>query len=316
MKFKINNLTKTYGNRTVVEGLNFSIEPGKILGLLGPNGAGKSTTIKMLSGQIKPSKGSIEIDGKEYSHVPNSFRSKIGVMPQELIIWEDLTTKENLYFTATLQGLPRDKAEKQVSYLMNALHLNKETDTIARNLSGGYQRRLNLAISIIHEPTLLFLDEPTPGIDAQSRRFLMDFIQELGSTQNYSIVLTDHYLDEAEKLSDYVVIIDDGSLVAEGTVPELKKKYGDGNILSVDLSSEQMNDLELRDKLMASFKEPFGDAHIRKQSITSLVDNPVEAIQESVKILDNADVRALNITVKEPTLEDIFLIITGKAIRE
>ncbi|MFW5702373.1 MAG: ABC transporter ATP-binding protein [Candidatus Dojkabacteria bacterium] len=330
MYLKATNLTKKYGSKVAVAGIDIEIIPGRILGLLGPNGAGKSTTIKMLSGQTAPSGGEIAVgfgsekggeganekDGKSYSALPPSLRKQIGVMPQELIIWEDMNIKENLEFTASLQGMRASDAKRRRDYLIEALHLERELKTLARNLSGGYKRRLNLAVSIIHEPKLVFLDEPTPGIDAQSRRFLMDFVQDMGSQEDQSIVLTDHYLDEAEKLSDYVVIIDQGKIVTEGTIPEIKHRHGDGNILSIDLASEHAGNSELVEKIKAKAKKKGMELTKSKSSLTTIVKDPVGSIQTAIAVLEESDAEALNISVKEPTLEDIFLLLTGKEIRE
>lgn len=158
MKVIAENLVKTYGNRKVVDGLSFEIRNGQILGLLGPNGAGKSTTIKMLSGQIKPSAGKIYLDGVAMDSVPSTYRSKIGVMPQEVIIWDDLTVRENLEFTTHLFQLDKKLAKKKVNSLIDGLNLGKEINTIANRLSGGFKRRLNLALTLINDPSAVFLD--------------------------------------------------------------------------------------------------------------------------------------------------------------
>lgn len=316
MHIQAKNLKKSFGAKQAVKGISLDVTPGKILGLLGPNGAGKSTTIKMLSGQLAPDEGELIIDDKTYTEVPTKLRGKIGVMPQELIVWDDLNIRENLEFTAKLQGMKSNVAKKQVEYLIEALHLERELKTLARDLSGGYKRRLNLAISIIHKPSLVFLDEPTPGIDAQSRRFLMDFIAELGDSQNYSVVLTDHYLDEAEKLSDYVVIIDAGEVIAEGTVPQLKQQHGSGNLVVIDLDEESGKDREQVKALANKLSEHLESVQTKKQSITALAADPVKAIQASLDALNQFKLKAINVSIKEPSLEDIFLILTGKEIRE
>lgn len=315
MEITTQNLTKKYGSKVAVENINLSVKPGQVLGLLGPNGAGKSTTIKMLSGQIKPSSGTVTIDGQENSYVTSNQRSKIGIMPQEIIIWDDLTIRENIQFAATLQKLSSNEIKKRTEELIKVLKFEKEVNTLAKNLSGGYKRRLNLANSIVHSPSVLFLDEPTPGIDAQSRRFLMDYIQDLARNENYAIVLTDHYLDEAEKLSDYVVIIDQGKVIAEGNIPSLKKNYGDGSILQVDFEDEVSE--QLLEKLRKILEKTFNkDTKKRNQTLSVLVDNPITSMQKAIKVFDDNNVNPLNISVKEPSLEDIFLLLTGKDIRE
>lgn len=227
MHISCEHLSKTFGNKHAVKDISIDIRPGTILALLGPNGAGKSTTIKMLTGQVKPTSGQIIIDGSSHPSLPEDIRWKLGIMPQEIIIWDDLTIQENLEFSASLYKIKKEEAAKQIAYLIEELKLTPELHTLAKNLSGGYKRRLNLAISVIHNPKVVFLDEPSPGIDAQSRHLLSSFIQHLAKEQNCAVVLTDHYLDEAEKLADYVVIVDHGSIVAEGTMQELKEKHSE-----------------------------------------------------------------------------------------
>lgn len=313
MQIKTENLTKKYGSRVVVSDLNLSIKPGQILGLLGPNGAGKSTAIKMLTGQTLPSSGKIIVDGKSYNHIPKEIRNLIGVMPQEVIIWEDLTIEENLKFSATLQNMNSLEIKKQVEFIIEGLSLQKERHTLAKNLSGGYKRRVNLANSIIHNPSVVFLDEPTPGVDPQTRRFLWDFIKNLKTTDR-AVVLTDHYLEEAEKLSDYVVIIDDGQLIAEGTVSDLKHKYGEGSSIEVKFDIDVLeNQIEL---IYKNLQPKYTKVSNLNNSISILDKDGIKVIKEVSAYLDSIDVNALTISLREPTLEDVFLILTGKNIRE
>lgn len=313
MEVKTKGLTKNFGSRTVVADLNIEIKPGQILGLLGPNGAGKSTTIKMLTGQLTPTSGTIILDGEEYSSIPLKLRGSIGVMPQEIIVWENLTIKENLHFTATLQNMPHSLAEKRVADLVTGLKLERELNTLTKNLSGGYRRRVNLAISLIHDPSLIFLDEPSPGVDAQTRRFLWDFIKQLRN-ENHAIVLTDHYLEEAEKLSDYVVIIDEGKVIAEGTVAQLKAEHGDGTVIKIKVEAD-VPEGSIKNALS---KLPFRQEEITNSdhTISIITTEGVKSLQKVTDILAQEKVRIENISLSEPSLEDVFLLLTGKEIRE
>ncbi len=223
------NLSKSFGNKKVVKNISLNILPGQILAFLGPNGAGKTTTIKMLTGSLKPSSGKIFVDEKEYDHLPFFIKQKIGIMPQEIIIWDELNILENLQYSADIYKIPKKEAKIRIQDLIEDLKLEPELKTLAKNLSGGYKRRLNLAISIIHNPEVIFLDEPTPGIDAQSRILLTEYIQKLVKNDNHSIVLTDHYLEEAQKLADYIVIIDNGVIITEGNIKELRSKHTKDN---------------------------------------------------------------------------------------
>lgn len=317
MKLTCSNLTKSFSGREVVKGVDLTITPGKVLGLLGPNGAGKSTTINMLTGQLKPDSGTISIDGQEFSAFPVERRHEIGLMPQEIIIWNDLTIKENLEYSASLFKLSKDLTKARVQELIDGLQLAPEINTLAKNLSGGYKRRLNLAISVIHNPSVVFLDEPSPGIDAQSRLLLTTYIERLAKEEGKAVVLTDHYLDEAEKLSDYVVIVDGGEVVTEGTVQQLKNKYGKGNIIQIHLDPEKCSELlAAPDSMLAMFEKDFETPAIAKETITMLTDNPGKGIQKALKIVENNNLEILTINIKESTLEDIFLLITGKDVRE
>jgi ABC-2 type transport system ATP-binding protein len=307
------HLEKNYGSKVAVKDISLDIIPGKILALLGPNGAGKSTTIKMLTGQVIPSGGIIKIDGKEYPSFPSDFRANLGIMPQEVIVWDDLNIKENLEFCSRLYKMNKSLAKTRIQKLIEDLKLTPEIKTLAKNLSGGYKRRLNLAISIIHDPKVIFLDEPTPGIDAQSRILLTDYIQTLAQTGDYAIVLTDHYLEEAEKLADYVVIIDKGQIVTEGTVSELKAKHGQGNLLQIHLNPKSLED---KQKLLSLFEKDFENPKLSKETINILVTDPSQSLNKALEIVSSNGLDMLNINIKESTLEDIFLLLTGKEVRE
>lgn len=313
MKIRAIDLTKKYGSKTVVNKINFEIRNGQILGLLGPNGAGKSTTIKMLSGQTEPSSGFIEIDGKQYSKVPSEFRTQIGVMPQDVIIWDSLTVKENLEFSGKIYKLSNKELIKRRDFLIDALNLKKELNTVADHLSGGFKRRLNLAITIMNNPGAVFLDEPTPGIDPQNRRFLWEYISNL-KTENRSVILTDHYLDEAEKLADYVVIIDNGNVIAQGTVKELKTKYGSGDLVLIKFMEDtKESDLE---NFLQKLKKSNPESQLFDNTISINTSHPIDTMKYALQEVEKGGLKYEEFQLKEPTLEDIFLILTGKNIRE
>jgi ABC-2 type transport system ATP-binding protein len=310
MKIIAKDLSKKYGDREVVSGVNLEVRPGQILALLGPNGAGKSTTIKMLTGQIAPSKGSIDIDGKEFTEVPKSFRGKIGVMPQEVVVWEAMTTLENIQMAATFQGLSGKNLKKAVDELVKGLNLEPEMKTLARNLSGGYKRRLNLAISIVHDPSVVFLDEPSPGIDPQNRRFLWEYIRTLKESGK-AVVLTDHYLEEAEALADYIVIVDNGKVIAEGTNQDLKERYGSGSIVQLVLDETEKDVKEF----VEWCEEEFEQVAVNELEMSFLSKKGVDSLEKVMKKAKTYDLVVRDITLKQPTLEDIFLLLTGHEIR-
>jgi ABC-2 type transport system ATP-binding protein len=310
MKISAKDIVKKYAEKVAVSEVNLDIVPGKILGLLGPNGAGKSTTIKILSGQIKPTSGSVVVDGVEFEYLPEEFRKRIGIMPQEIIIWDDMTIMENLQMSAALFNLDTETTKKRIDFLVEALKLKPEINTLARNLSGGYRRRVNLAISVIHDPEVIFLDEPTPGIDAQSRLLLNEFIQSLADTGKYSIVLTDHYLEEAETLCDYFVIIDNGKVVTEGTLSQLKTKHGQGKFMEIELDEVTL------DKISSVLLKEFPQGKFVKNTFICLANDLLGTLTKATKLIEEKGITIHNISVKEPSLEDIFLLITGRDLRE
>lgn len=314
MLIEAKNLTKKFGAKVAVDNINISIKPGLVTAILGPNGAGKSTAIKMLTGQTKPTGGQILIDNQSYDQIPSHFRGKIGIMPQETILWDDLNILENLRFSATMQGMKADKIKQQMDFLIEGLNLQKELKTLAKNLSGGFKRRLNLAISIIHDPEVIFLDEPSPGIDPQNRRFLWDFINSLRASGKYSIVLTDHYLEEAEKVSDFVYIIDNGKIIAEGSLDEVKNKHGDE--LSLRMQLPQDVDTLALAKAVESLKKHFVRTQAFDNTISVSADDQVEAIEKSLSILAQYSLKPVNLVLKQSTLEDVFLNLTGREVRD
>ncbi|MEI7580092.1 MAG: ABC transporter ATP-binding protein [bacterium] len=326
MEIIAKNLIKKYGSKIVVDEVSLTIEPGKIIGLLGPNGAGKSTTIKMLTGQIKPDAGSLEINGEAHTYFPEELRVKLGIMPQDVVIWDSLNILENLQMAADLYELKPKFAKGRIEYLIKALKLEPELKTLARDLSGGYKRRLNLAISIIHDPEIIFLDEPTPGIDVQSRHLLMSFVKQLADSGDHAIVLTDHYLDEVEKLCDYIIIIDGGEIIAEGTLKKLKSKYGEGNLMKIDLNPDdslQYQSAKANTGLLDDFKQmtvllqkEFPTGKINAGIFSVLTKDMLGELQRAVALLNKQNYPVHNIALSDPSLEDIFLLLTGKEVRE
>jgi len=313
MHITCQNLSKKYGSKLAVKDISLDIKPGQVLALLGPNGAGKSTTIKMLTGTLKPSSGKITIDNKEFSHLPFEIKSKLGIMPQEIIVWDDLNILENLEYSATIYNLSKAETKSRCQTLIKDLKLEPELKTLARNLSGGYKRRLNLAISIIHNPKVIFLDEPTPGIDAQSRILLTEYIQKLVTTNNQAVVLTDHYFEEAEKLADYVIIIDNGKIITEGSVVELKAKHGNQNLLQIHLNPSSQNNYN---QVLNLFQKTFPKVSLAKDKLNISITEVGQNINKALELIESNNLKVLNLNIKQPSLEDIFLLLTGKDVRE
>lgn len=310
MPITAKNLKKKYGKKYAVNDISLEIPNASTIGLLGPNGSGKTTMIKMLTGQLSPSSGTVEYDGVSIKKLGNNINMKIGIMPQEVVVWDHLTIEENLNFSGKLFNLDKKTLEKRKAMLINKLKLESELKTLARNLSGGYRRRLNLAISIIHNPQVIFLDEPTPGVDPQSRRAMWDFIYEIRETEKHSILLTDHYLDEAEKVCDYIIIIDYGKIIAQGTFNELKKEYAPGKLLKIELKEGVTNTFK---KIM---EKEFKKIVFEKNTLALNSDTPEKDIPKILKILNERNLEFSDISLKDSSLEDIFLLLTGREIRK
>jgi len=228
----IENLIKSYKDVTAVDGLSLEVEKGELFGLLGPNGAGKTTTINVLCGLIEPTKGSVLVGSHDVQKESMKVKELIGVCPQETTVFPYLTGRENLELFGNLHLMPGDKLEKNVEKLLNKLGLSQDATRRVGKYSGGMKRRINLAMALINDPEIAFLDEPTVGMDPQSRRAVWDFIRELKKHEK-TIILTTHYIEEAEELCDRVGIIDHGKLIALGKPEELKKKFKAKNLEEV-----------------------------------------------------------------------------------
>jgi ABC-2 type transport system ATP-binding protein len=230
----IENITKKFEDVTAVDGLSLVVNKGELFGLLGPNGAGKTTTINILCGLLEPSTGSVNVAGYDALKEPSKIKELIGVSPQETAVYPHLTGKENIELFANLHVMPKEKVRKNVDELLLKLSLQDHAKRKAGKYSGGMMRRINLAMALVHDPEIAFLDEPTVGMDPQSRRAVWDFIKEL-KKQNKTVLLTTHYMEEAEELCDRVGIIDNGKLISLGTPQQLKMKFKAKNLEEVFL---------------------------------------------------------------------------------
>ncbi len=306
-------LTKYFGQIKAVDGIDLRVQKGELFGLLGPNGAGKSTTIRMLTTVLRPDAGEIRIDGFDLGKQRASIRKLLGVCPQEIVIAEMLSAEENVMFVAQMHDIPATAAKQAANELLAQLGIAGRKDH-AKNFSGGMKRRLNLAMALVHQPRLVFLDEPTAGLDPQARRLVWDFIRDLkgkGST----IILTTHDMVEADVLSDHIAIIDQGKIIAQGTPGELKEKYGSGNNLEIQFLHQ--DDLTLvNDRLKTlPFVMKVTDAGERRLSIsfTGGLRNFVSLLQQGmIEHIDEVE----NIGLRQNTLEDVFLHLTGRRLRE
>jgi len=231
-EIKINNLTKRFGEVKAVNGLSLEVKSGELFGLLGPNGAGKSTAINILTGLLEPTSGSANLGGYDIQKQSEKVKELIGVCPQEIAVYPYLTGRENVEFFGSLHDMPKDKLKKIVDELLDKMGLKEDADRKIKGYSGGMKRRISLIMALVNEPEIAFLDEPTVGLDPHSRHAVWDFILEIKKKRK-TIILTTHYMEEAEYLCDRVGIIDYGKLIALGTPEELKKKHNAKNLEEV-----------------------------------------------------------------------------------
>src|SRR5512144_780573 len=232
---EVNNLVKQYGDFTAVKGISFDIKEGEVFSLLGPNGAGKTTTICMLSTLYPPTSGDATIGGHSITREPMAVKQVIGVVPQELALYEDLTARENLVFWGQMYGLSGKVLHNRIDEVLEQIGLTEKAKNRVRTYSGGMKRRVNIGVGLLHKPRLLFMDEPTVGIDPQSRRAILDTVKDLNK-QGMTVLYTTHYMEEAQELSDRVGIIDHGELIALGTQKELTQQVGQSETLILHIS--------------------------------------------------------------------------------
>ncbi len=221
---EVKKLTKSFGKLIAVNNVSFSVKHGEIFAFLGPNGAGKSTTIKILTTLLHPTKGSAKVNGFDVMHDKPEVRNSFGIVFQDTSLDTELTAYENMDFHAALYSIPRDIRKKRIEELLNFVGLWEKKDIVVKTFSGGMKRRLEIARGLIHHPKILFLDEPTLGLDAQTRNHLWEYIKKLNKDEGMTVFMTTHYLDEAEKVADKIAIIDYGKIVAQGSVAQLKRK--------------------------------------------------------------------------------------------
>jgi ABC-2 type transport system ATP-binding protein len=308
---KLDGLTKSYGDLVAVDGLSMDVRRGEILGFLGPNGAGKTTSITMICGLLKSDSGEVLVNGLSLSKHIRECRRMMGLCPQNLIIWETLTCLEQLEFMGRLYDLPAKSARKKALELLGFLGLEAKKNKLAKTLSGGMKRRLNIALALVHDPRILILDEPTAGLDPQSRVLVREYIQSLKT--GMTVILTTHEMDEADRLSDRVAVIDHGKLLVLDTPDHLKERIGEGDVLEIKVAG---GGEETLDRLQRGL--PDGIRHLaREQNTLRFVGSDIPAILPSLMDqLRTSGLKMEDLTVRKKTLEDVFIALTGRRLRE
>jgi len=296
------SLSKRFGDILAVDNISFDIYKGEIFGFLGPNGAGKTTTIKMMSGILEPDSGSVTIHTEDH-------RRSTGICPQHLVVWENLTCLEQVLYMGMMYNIRSQEVQKRADELLGSLELIGVKDRLAKNLSGGMQRRLNIALALIHSPEIVFLDEPQAGLDPQSRILVRDYIRSIKNRT--TVVLTTHDMEEAEKLSDRICIIDKGKLLVTGSADEILNANGEEDLVEIDFVSDIKNE----------FLPYFGDELISGITVAGnkmsfKTRNPQSSLENILKVIRERGLDVKGLQLRKKSLEDIFIGLTGRSIRE
>ena len=308
---KVDRLCKSFGTLQAVKGISFEIKTGEIFSLLGPNGAGKTTTLAMLCCLLKPTSGDAVLGGYSILRQPFQVKKMIGVIPQDLALYYPLSARQNLYFWGRLQGMDRKLLQKRSDEVLEQVSLVDRANDRVETYSGGMQRRLNVAIGLLHNPGFLLMDEPTVGIDPQSRRGILDLVKDLRS-QGITILYTTHYMEEAAEISDRVGIMDHGELIALGTQQELIELVGQQELLRLHFGEEQILDL-LADHLRC-IAGVLSVAAFEDQLVLAAPD-AARVLPDVITATQQAGVLVKAIEIEEPSLEAVFLHLTGRGLR-
>jgi len=302
---EVRGLGKSFGAIAAVKNASFRVEKGERFGLLGPNGAGKTTTISMITGTLDADQGSVLIDGEAVSTRSNNTKRKVGYVPQELALYDEITARDNLRFFGSLYGLGLVQVLKSSQRSLEIAGLTDRADEPVKNFSGGMKRRLNIAVALMHDPELMIFDEPTVGVDPQSRNAIFETLLRLAD-EGKTIVYTTHYMEEVERLCTRVAVMDHGEVVAQGRLGELQSMLGHGNRVVIEMES-------------ATFVQGIPGAlnlKIEEQTLTFDVEDMTHDLPKALAALSEAGVRFTGVRAKAASLEEVFLHLTGKSLRD
>ncbi len=305
----IKGLQKTFGKIKAVKDIDLEIEQGEFFGLLGPNGAGKTTTINILSTVMKPDKGEVSINGFDLKKEPARCKQSIGIVPQELALYEELTARENLVFWGSMYGIPKAILQKRADNLLDLFELSERKNSAIKTFSGGMKRRINIAAAMLHQPDILLMDEPTVGVDPQSRNKIYDVLAKF-SEDGITIIYTTHYMDEIEKLCNRIGIIDHGEIIARGTLDELRKLTGADQHIIIHFEKSG-------DQGLIRLKEAFGERlTIDVDKIIFAAKNVSRDLPVLIKKCTEHCKALTHIEIEKSSLEQVFLNLTGRKLRD
>lgn len=306
----VQDLHKSFGENQAVQGVSFDVEQGEIFSLLGPNGAGKTTTISMLSCLLRPNEGDARVMGHSIRTDAMGVKSVLGVVPQELALYEDLTARENLTFWGKMYGLRGSALKSRVDEVLDVIGLSERANERVGKYSGGMKRRVNIGVALLHKPKVIYMDEPTVGIDPQSRRNILDSVVAL-KNQGMTVLYTTHYMEEAQELSNHIGIMDHGKLIASGTNEQLVKLVGQQTRIDLTLNLNAEN-------VMKAWQAINGVSRVSAEDglITALVDDSNRVLPRLFEAASQYSARITSVAIREPNLEAVFLHLTGRALRD
>jgi ABC-2 type transport system ATP-binding protein len=329
---EVNHLVKTYSRPDgkeirAVKDISLNINKGEIFSLLGPNGAGKTTTISMISGLVTPTSGDAKIGGFSITQQPMQAKRLIGVIPQEIALYLELSPRQNLMFFGRLYDLSGAELKKRVDEVLDFVDLRERADDRVDNFSGGMKRRVNIAVGLLHRPQLIYMDEPTVGIDPQNRRRILDTVVRLRDEYKMTVLYTTHLMEESEELSDRVGIIDHGQIIALGTVGELTQQVGEEdrlvfNVGEQNISEELLNKIQSANENItralfdAPQQDPEHPENIQSGKVTVFAKRGRKALPSVIMAFDSNGIEIQSVEVREPDLEAVFLHMTGRALRD
>jgi ABC-2 type transport system ATP-binding protein len=307
---EISNLKKSFGEIQAVSGASFTVQEGEIFSLLGPNGAGKTTTISMLSTLLRPDEGDALILGHSIRKEPMKVKESLGVVPQDIALYEDLSARENLVFWGKMYGLRGAALKKRVDEILETIGLTDRQKGRVGKFSGGMKRRVNIGVALLHKPKVIYMDEPTVGIDPQSRRSILDSVVAL-KDQGMTVLYTTHNMDEAQELSDHIAIMDYGKIIAQGTHDELVKLVGQSDRIDLTTNAESTRVMDL-------WKQVPGVQNITAENgtLTLLVDDSNRVLPNLFEVAVSNGIRVTSVEIEIPNLESVFLHLTGRALRD
>ncbi len=307
---EVTNLRKLFGDFVAVQDVSFTVEQGELFGLLGPNGAGKSTTISCISGLLKPSEGTVRVLGHDVVREPKGARQHLGVVPQELALYEDLSTVDNLSYWGAAYGLGGAELKSRVAHVLERIGLADRAKEPAKNFSGGMKRRLNFGCGVVHQPKVLLLDEPTVGVDPQSRVKLLDLVQE-ELARGTAVLYTTHYMEEAQSLCDRVAIMDHGEVIAMGSLDELREMLGERDLVQL---LGAFDPTAVRDALAGT--DDVEIVSVDAERLILAAEGASRRLPAIFGALSSAGGDVRETTLKQPSLETLFIKLTGRELRK